>query len=248
MDMGCNIYCGQRARSLSSSHISFIMKNLDCFILPKNPSVSIQNGHLVVLDESGNHPWENLKVLPKRIFPTWITRYAVEIGFGNGEHLVALALSTPTVGYIGCEISTRCIASLVKSLVEKNITNNVLIYPYDGRLLIKKLVEGTIDLAFILFPDPWPKKRHHKRRLLTGDFLKSLHLVMKDGGYIQLATDSQEYSTWINDLIHQVRLLFKVTHFQSRGNLGNGSVLGTKYERKSIKQGLACTYWNLQCV
>jgi tRNA (guanine-N7-)-methyltransferase len=123
--------------------------------------------------------------------PLWL-----EIGFGGGEHLAAQALQHPTIGMIGCEPYIDGVASLLAHLHKDNI-NNVRIFTDDARLLIEKLPAASVDRVFILFPDPWPKARHHKRRLIQQPFLELLARVMKPGAELRLATDHADYCTWM---------------------------------------------------
>lgn len=127
-------------------------------------------------------------LMPK---PLWL-----EIGFGGGEHLVYQAAHHRDVGIIGCEPYINGIAELLKN-IEGHKLKNVRIFPGDARLLIEKLPDACLERVFILYPDPWPKARHHKRRLISKAFLDSLVRVMKPGAELRLATDHEDYATWM---------------------------------------------------
>jgi len=127
----------------------------------------------------------------KAIVPIW-----VEIGFGGGEHLAEQAASHPEIGFIGCEVYENGVAKLVRE-VERLGLGNVRIFAEDGRLLLDALPVQSIDRVFVLFPDPWPKLRHHKRRIVSGATLDRLAEIMRDGAELRLATDDRDYLRWM---------------------------------------------------
>jgi tRNA (guanine-N7-)-methyltransferase len=119
--------------------------------------------------------------------PIW-----VEIGFGGGEHLAGLAQCHPEIGFIGCEVFENGIARLLSEIDRRRLAN-LRIYPDDARLLLGALPAASVDRLFILFPDPWPKARHKKRRLVSDETLERLAVVMKGGAELRLATDDADY-------------------------------------------------------
>ncbi len=123
--------------------------------------------------------------------PLWL-----EIGFGGGEHLAHQAELHPEVNFIGCEPYLNGIAGLLAHIEEKNLTN-IRIYGDDARDLIAALPDNCLERVFILYPDPWPKARHNKRRIVSSELLDSLARVMKSGAQLRLATDSADYATWM---------------------------------------------------
>ena len=123
--------------------------------------------------------------------PHWL-----EIGFGGGEHLAHQAGLHPEVQFIGCEPYVNGIAGLL-SHIEEHKLNNIRIYSDDARDLINSLPDNSLERVFILYPDPWPKTRHHKRRIISSEFLDSLTRVMKPDAELRLATDSADYATWM---------------------------------------------------
>ncbi len=120
----------------------------------------------------------------------------LEIGFGGGEHLAHQAMLHPDIGMIGCEPYINGIGDLLKKIDAQKI-RNIRVFPNDARLLIEKLPDRCLDKVFILYPDPWPKSRHHKRRLISMAFLDDLARVMKPGAALQLATDHADYAAWM---------------------------------------------------
>ncbi len=119
----------------------------------------------------------------------------LEIGFGAGEHLSAQAEAHPEVGLIGCEPYLNGVASLL-ARIERQALPNIRIRMGDARDLLDALDAATLARAFLLFPDPWPKKRHHARRFIAGETLDRLACVLKDGAQFRVATDIDDYCAW----------------------------------------------------
>ena len=119
--------------------------------------------------------------------PLW-----VEIGFGGGEHLVHMAKTYPDVGIIGCEPFINGVAMLLGKIREAGVTN-LVVHPGDARDLFDVIPEGTVQKALLNYPDPWPKKRHHRRRFVTQDHLEPLHRIMAEGAEFRVATDIEDY-------------------------------------------------------
>ena len=119
--------------------------------------------------------------------PVWL-----EIGFGGGEHLVHQAVTYPDVAIIGCEPFMNAVAMLLGKLREAGC-ENVSVHPGDVRNLFDVLPEASLDKAFLLYPDPWPKKKHHRRRFGTQEHLAPLHRALKPGAEFRVATDIPDY-------------------------------------------------------
>lgn len=119
--------------------------------------------------------------------PVWL-----EIGFGGGEHLVHQAAGNPDVGIIGAEPYINGVAMLLGKIRRAGV-DNLAVHPGDARDLMDVLPDGSIERAFLLYPDPWPKKRHHRRRFVTPEHLDPLHRVMKAGAILRVATDIPDY-------------------------------------------------------
>jgi len=129
-------------------------------------------------------------------FPPDIRELWMEIGFGGGEHLAAQAQAHPDVGIIGCEPFLNGVAKLL-SLLDENKSENVRIYADDARDIFPDVADGALDRVFILFPDPWPKVKHHKRRLIQTPLLDDLARMLKDGGEFRFASDHMGYVRWV---------------------------------------------------
>ncbi len=136
------------------------------------------------------------QIVPADYFDEHRKKIWLEIGFGAGEHLIWQAVANPNIGLIGCEPFLNGIAKLLRQVREKAITN-IRLFCDDARLLIERLPESSIDKVFILFPDPWPKARHHKRRIISVGVVNQLARVLKNGAEIRIATDEPGYLEWI---------------------------------------------------
>lgn len=125
-------------------------------------------------------------------FPDSVRELWLEVGFGAGEHLFQLAAENPTAGLIGAEPYESGVAKLLTKLANKPL-NNVRIYEGDGRDILAVLPDVSLSRFFLLFPDPWPKTRHHKRRFLQMEMLEELARVLKPGAELRFATDDKSY-------------------------------------------------------
>jgi tRNA (guanine-N7-)-methyltransferase len=131
---------------------------------------------------------------PRALMPaaaeTWL-----EIGFGGGEHMAGQAERRPDVLILGAEPFQNGVASALRHVDERGLANVRLQYG-DARELMAHLPSGSLDRVFIMFPDPWPKARHHKRRLITAEVVEELARVLKPGGRLRFATDWADYADW----------------------------------------------------
>ena len=165
----------------------------------------------------------------------------LEVGFGAGEHLAAQAAAHPEIAMVGCEPYVSGVASLL-SIIEREGLANIRIFNDDARMLLGALPEATIGRVFVLFPDPWPKKRHHKRRFIQPETLDALGHVMKDGAELRFASDHMGYVRWTLD--HAIRhpvfdwLARRPGDWRRRPPDG----FETRYERKAAGQGLASVH------
>jgi tRNA (guanine-N7-)-methyltransferase len=134
------------------------------------------------------------KLFPKNIKEIWL-----EIGFGSGEHIKWQLDNKKDVAIIGCEPYINGVANLLEMLNKEQL-QRVKIFTGDARKVIASLKNNTISKVFILFPDPWPKKRHHKRRIIDKDLIKTLSIILKESGELRIASDHSNYVSWI---LHQ---------------------------------------------
>ena len=139
---------------------------------------------------------------PAALFEPPVDEIWLEVGFGAGEHLAEQARGNPRIGFIGCEPFINGIAGLLARIAAEGLAN-VRIYPDDARRLMAALPDASIGRMFVLFPDPWPKARHHKRRFISRATLDGLARVLRDGAELRLATDHAEYCRWMLDCLQR---------------------------------------------
>ena len=188
------------------------------------------------LEITGEEP-----VDPAQLFPQ-ATRYAIEIGYGGGEHLARLAADRPETGFIGCEVFSGGIAKLLQQ-IEAQQLGNIRLFTDDALKLLGQLPAASLDAAYLLYPDPWPKTRHHKRRFVSPTTLAALARVLKPGAVFRFATDIEDYANWT--LAHILRSPDFV--FRSGGpgswHLPWDGWVPTRYEEKARTEGRAVSFY-----
>lgn len=178
---------------------------------------------------------------PNALFAGPVDDVWLEIGFGNGEHLAAQAAANPHIGIIGCEPYLAGVARLVALLGERGI-ENVRILMDDAGLLLPVLPEASIGRAFLLFPDPWPKTRHHKRRFVNAANIAAMARVLKDGAEWRLATDDMSYCRWMLRHLHASPDMRWLARRAADWRERPADWPETRYERKALTQGRPCAY------
>lgn len=167
--------------------------------------------------------------------------FGLEIGFGGGEHLAAMAKQYPQMGLIGSEPYRDGLVSLTRALRAQK-SDNVRIWADDVRLLLPQLPRGLCSRVWINFPDPWPKARHHKRRLISHALLELLLPVMAGGAQLNVASDDAEYM----QAILQTLLACPALHWQAKKpadwQTRPADSVPTRYEQKAIAAGRAPVY------
>lgn len=160
----------------------------------------------------------------------------LEIGFGMGETTATIAEGMPDRDFLGVEVHTPGVGGLLKLIGERSLSNVRIIQHDVVDVLNHMIADASLDGVHIFFPDPWHKKRHHKRRLIQAEFVKLLCAKLKSGGYLHVATDWQEYAEWVLDILKVEPLLANsakdyapkpayrpLTKFENRGiKLGHG--------------------------
>jgi tRNA (guanine-N7-)-methyltransferase len=168
--------------------------------------------------------------------------FVLEIGYGGGEHLARQALARPETGFIGAEVFSGGIAKLLQAIDEEAI-GNVRLFTDDALKLLLKLPDASLDEVFLLYPDPWPKTRHHKRRFVSPTTLAELARVLKPGGRFNFATDIEDYADWT--LAHILRTPAFRWPQTAPGcwHLPYPGWQPTRYEEKARAEGRAVSFY-----
>jgi len=169
----------------------------------------------------------------------------LEIGFGGGEHLAVQAERHPEISLIGCEVFEPGIARLLAH-IERRHLDNIRIFADDARLMIGALRPSSIDRVFILFPDPWPKRRHEKRRLVSRETLDALAVIMTDGAELRLATDDGNYLNWMLERVTEHPLFEWLVRGPGDWRNRPKDWAPTRYEQKTRAAGRAPTFLRLR--
>lgn len=182
--------------------------------------------------------WPDLKAaqIPRGWFSHAFDGYALEIGFGGGEHLAARAKAAPHIGFIGCEPFLNGVAKLLRE-VDENRLSNIAVYNDDARDVMAALPAGALMQAYLLYPDPWPKTRHHKRRFISTENIEALFRILKPQALFMVASDIPDYLDWT------------LAHIKAHGGFDWQAEKaadwraapegwpGTRYEAKAIREG-----------
>jgi tRNA (guanine-N7-)-methyltransferase len=161
----------------------------------------------------------------------------LEIGFGGGEHLAHQAALHPEVSFVGAEPFVNGVAKLL-ALIEENNLQTIRIHDGDARDLLEVLPDGSFERIYLLYPDPWPKARHNRRRFVSGETLAQFHRILQPDGLFLFASDIDDYVTWTRE------------HVAAHGGFteqGDPSVpyenwVQTRYEAKARREGRESAY------
>ena len=174
------------------------------------------------------------------IFPG-LNQWIVEIGFGMGEATIEIATQNPDMGILAIDVHQPGIGKLLASIEEARV-GNVRVMDADAHLVLQAMIEdNSLDAVHIFFPDPWPKTRHHKRRIVNAAFIELVAMKLKSGGVLHVATDWQPYAQSIEEQFSKTRL-FKggeverpswrpLTRFEGQGLRKNHHVTDFSYRR-----------------
>lgn len=166
-----------------------------------------------------------------------------EIGFGGGEHIANMALSNPKGLFIGCEPFVNGVAALLTKIDDLKI-KNIRIYQNDARSLLKEFPDGFLSGVFLLFPDPWPKRKHIRRRFLQEKTIFMIYDKLKNNGFWRIASDHKEYKSWILKLFKQenVQEKFQGVLFDRSSRPSFETWPQTRYEQKAVEEILYAIY------
>lgn len=180
-----------------------------------------------------------------------VEKVNLEIGFGDGVHLAGQAINYPNVGFIGIEVFKNGVANLLtlitgikdgKDLPDEikllnNREDNIRVFDDDARLLFDKIPDEFVDRVFLLFPDPWPKKRHASRRFVNPENLRELARIIKKGGILRIATDHKVYKSWTLRTMHQCPDFRWTAKCSADWRNEPHDWVKTKYQQKAIREG-----------
>lgn len=162
-------------------------------------------------------------------------RLVIEIGFGMGDSLLAMARQEPATNFIGIEVHQPGIGKLLHGIAEQQLQNLKIICRDATEVLARCIPPATIDRIQIFFPDPWPKKKHQKRRIVQPEFMALLQERLKPGGQIHLATDWEEYAQYMLEVMEAVPGMH---NHEGAGNFWEHPLRpGTKFETRGKRLG-----------
>jgi tRNA (guanine-N7-)-methyltransferase len=188
------------------------------------------------LDLKAQAPGQLVELFPVPVGQVWL-----EIGFGSGEHLLWQAEHYRDVGFIGCEPFVNGVASLLGALQARGI-KTVRVHDGDARDVLAWLPDRSVGRLFILFPDPWPKKRQLKRRLLSPETVEELGRVLAPGGELRFASDDADYAAQALGLIGQSGAFEWLAMRPADWREQAADWPETRYERKATGRGRKSTY------
>ena len=197
----------------------------------------------VTLPRAGFDP--ALAGTPMSAFGSAVNETWLEIGFGGGEHALAQAAAHPQAGLIACEVFENGICSLLSRLVPEGgeasaaLPDNLRVWTQDARILLRMLPDACLDRLFLMFPDPWPKARHAKRRFVHPDQITELARVLKPRAEWRVASDDPTYQAWVTDVMAR-QDWFDVTAPEHKRP---ADWPPTRYEAKALRAGRHPLYW-----
>jgi tRNA (guanine-N7-)-methyltransferase len=213
-----NFYGRRRGKHLRESQEAYLEEDL----------AGLSPGPVDWEENPGRHPLDMDALFGGR--EAWL-----EVGFGGGEHMIHQAERNPQVGIIGCEPYINGVAMLLGK-IRASGADNLRVHPGDVRDLFDVLPDASIGRAFLLYPDPWPKKKHHRRRFVTAEHLEPLARVLKPGAEFRVATDIPDY----------VRQTLQEVPRHGFDWLAGGPAdwrepwddwISTRYEQKALREG-----------
>ncbi|WP_237213828.1 tRNA (guanine(46)-N(7))-methyltransferase TrmB [Falsiroseomonas oryziterrae] len=169
----------------------------------------------------------------------------LEVGFGGGEHALDQVAAHPEVAYIASEVFENGLCSLLSRLVAEGeeatgaLPPNLRLWPQDARHLLGVLPESGLDRLFLMFPDPWPKARHAKRRFVHPSLLPLVARALRPGGEWRIASDDPTYQGWVEEVMAEAADFV----LMSREDQRPPGWPGTRYEAKARREGRSPVYW-----
>jgi len=172
--------------------------------------------------------------------PLWL-----EVGFGGGEHTLDQIAAHPEVGYIASEVFENGLCALLTRLVPEGaeatgaLPRNLRLWPQDARHLLRALPDAALDRLFLMFPDPWPKARHAKRRFVHPELLPMVARTLKPGAIWRIASDDPTYQAWVHECMGAQAFFTLASLAEARPACWPP----TRYEAKALREGRQPLYW-----
>lgn len=182
---------------------------------------------------------------PEALFPRPVNGVMLEIGFGGGEHLANMAKRHPETGYLGVEPFLNGVAKLLHA-IEEDALDNIRLLRGDAREVLAALPDASIARVYLLYPDPWPKRRQRKRRIVDMLFLAQVARVLKPGGELRFATDIDDYAGWTLARIAQQDQLVWLAEKADDWRLPWDEWHRTRYEEKALREGRTPGYFRFR--
>ncbi|MDF7673745.1 tRNA (guanine(46)-N(7))-methyltransferase TrmB [Acetobacteraceae bacterium ESL0709] len=182
---------------------------------------------------------------PLQGFSRSVSGLFLEVGFGGGEHALDQSERHPDIGYIASEVFENGICSLLSRIMPEGEEmtaappENLRLWSDDARLLIKDLPDQCLDRAYLMFPDPWPKARHAKRRFVHPENIRQLARLLKKGAQWRIASDHPVYQEWVTEVM-QAQPYFELASLTKTRPEGWSP---TRYEAKAFREGRQPFYW-----
>jgi tRNA (guanine-N7-)-methyltransferase len=175
------------------------------------------------------------------LFAGAIDELVLEIGFGGGEHVVSQAIRHPGCGLIACDPFVNGMAKILKGIAANGVSN-VRLHLGDGLTVVDWLPSSCLAGLYLLYPDPWPKGRHHKRRLVQDETVEKLARPLRTGGFVRLATDSEDYAAWILQRFERSPRFVWDAEQTQQGVRPWLDFSGTRYGTKAAREGRRSHY------
>jgi tRNA (guanine-N7-)-methyltransferase len=183
---------------------------------------------------------------PASFFDRPPSRLGLEVGFGGGEHALAQVETDPGLGLIACEVFDNGLCSLLSRLVGEDedeattpLPGNLRLWDDDARILLRALPPACLDVLFLMFPDPWPKSRHAKRRFVHPAQIPLAARVLKPGATWRVASDDPTYQTWVTEVMGAQDMFHGAEPAVTRP----AGWPPTRYEAKALRAGRKPLYW-----
>jgi tRNA (guanine-N7-)-methyltransferase len=186
------------------------------------------------------------KIDPAALFATPRAMLALEIGFGGGEHLIHRAIESPDAGFLGVEPFINGMGKALAAISENGLTN-IRLFNRDAALLLEALPDACLDRIDVFYPDPWPKRRHNKRRFINQGSLKAFRRVLKADGVFRFASDIDDYVGWTLAHVARSGCFAWQAEKPSDWTSPYAGWPGTRYEAKAKREGRVPSYLTFNC-